>query len=420
MSSPAVLRFWVLSLLTLPLLFADEQDALSIDAVIQARHLPYGTVLDPVLSLPDLSTVVSYTRCGDSALWTGHYLAAEAYRYAVTHSAAALANVNNALQGIRSLIDVTGNDVLARCALPANSPYAAAISSEEAPNGIHNGTVFGAPYIWVGNTSRDQYSGVFFGIEATYDLVTDQSVRNWCSYLATRMLNYLMSHAWSVVMPDGSVSTTFAIRPDQQLALLLVGKHMNGAAFSSDYSVLSDAISPSAPVAVGVDCADHWGSYFKFNLDYINFYTLMRLGSGYSGLWYGAAYDELRATTGGDGNAHFNMIDRAVNGPNRGRDAETLSLLQEWLRRPRTDVYRNFASQFPVCGDLACQPLPVEDRVTTDFVWQRSPVQISGGGDGDIETAGIDYILPYWMARYYGLITRPGPPPAPGIRFRKH
>src|SRR5213595_39337 len=99
----------------LPAAFCAEQDALAIDAVIQARHLPYGTILDPVLA-PELSTrVVSYTRCGDSATWTGHYMAAEAYRYRVTQSPAALANVNNSLQAIKVLLDVTGTDVLARC-----------------------------------------------------------------------------------------------------------------------------------------------------------------------------------------------------------------------------------------------------------------------------------------------------------------
>jgi hypothetical protein len=41
--------------------------------------------------------------------------------------------------------------------------------------------------------------------------------------------------------------------------------------------------------------------------------------------------------------------------------------------------------------------------VRTDFLWQRSPFQLVGGGIGNIETAGIDYILPYWMARYYGV-----------------
>jgi len=405
MFSSIAIRVGMVAFLLLPAARADEQDALSIDAVIQSRHLPYGTILDPVLSLPDLSSVVDYSRCGDSALWTGHYLAAEAYRYAVTGSADALANVNNAIQGIKMLLDVTGNDALARCALPANSPFAASIASQEASNGIYQGTDFGAPYIWVGNTSRDEYIGVFFGIEATYELITDQSVRNWCSYLATRMLDYLERNLWNVVLPDGTITTTFLIRPDQQLALLLVGKSMNGAGFSSTYSDMSNIISPGVPAAVGVDCADHYDSYFKFNLDYANFFTLMRLGSGYSKLWYDAAYDELRATTGGDQNPYFNMIDRAINGPNSSRDAQTNALLEAWLLRPRVDVYRDFSSQFPTCGSgNACSPLPLQDRATTDFLWQRSPVQLAGGGDGDIETAGIDYILPYWMGRYYGVI----------------
>ncbi|HEY1759171.1 MAG TPA: hypothetical protein VGG72_27610 [Bryobacteraceae bacterium] len=386
---------------------AAEQDALSIDSVIQARHLPYGTILDPVLSLPDLSTVQDYSRCGDSALWTGHYLAAEAYRYAVTGSADAMTNVNNAIQGIKMLLDVTGNNALARCAVPADSPFAASIASQEAANGIYQGAAWGAPYIWVGNTSRDEYIGVFYGIEVTYELITNQGVRNWCSYLTTRMLDYLESNWWNVILPDGTITTSFLIRPDQQLALLLVAKSMNGPGFASKYSDESNLISPGVPVAVGVDCVDHYDSYYKFNLDYINFFTLMRLGSGYSKLWYDAAYSELKATTGGDQNAHFNMIDRAINGPNSGRDAQTAALLDAWLLRPRVDVYRDFSSQFPNCGNgNACSPLPVEDRVTTDFLWQRSPVQLAGGGDGDIETAGIDYILPYWMARYYGVITQ--------------
>jgi hypothetical protein len=44
-------------------------------------------------------------------------------------------------------------------------------------------------------------------------------------------------------------------------------------------------------------------------------------------------------------------------------------------------------------------------RVATDFLWQRSPFQLSGGGNGYIESSGLDYLLPYWMARYYGIIS---------------
>jgi hypothetical protein len=34
-----------------------------------------------------------------------------------------------------------------------------------------------------------------------------------------------------------------------------------------------------------------------------------------------------------------------------------------------------------------------------------------GGGSGIIENAGIDYILPYWMARYHRVLHPPPRPP---------
>src|SRR3954454_7444527 len=159
---PALL---LLTFLPLP---AAEQDALKIDGIINLRHLPYGTVLDPVLA-PD-GSLVSYTRCGDSATWTGHYLAAEAFRYHVTASREALANIRSAVAGLTLLTDASGNNVLARCAVPADSPYLAAITSEEQANGAYTATINGLPWVWIGNTSRDQYSGVFFGLVTAYDL----------------------------------------------------------------------------------------------------------------------------------------------------------------------------------------------------------------------------------------------------------
>ncbi len=116
---------------------AAEPDALSILANIQSRHLPFGTILDPIFVSPSSNQIVGYTRCGDSALWTGHYLAAEAFRYAVTNAPDALTNARAAVSGLKTLVDVTGTDVLARCVVPANTPYEAGIASEEAANGIY-------------------------------------------------------------------------------------------------------------------------------------------------------------------------------------------------------------------------------------------------------------------------------------------
>src|SRR2546430_11536505 len=41
------------------------------------------------------------------------------------------------------------------------------------------------------------------------------------------------------------------------------------------------------------------------------------------------SYRILRRTTDDHGNAHFNMIDRGLQGPNSARDAETRKLLED-------------------------------------------------------------------------------------------
>ena len=390
------------ALLVMALCSPGETIADAISANIQAKHMPFGTIIDPVYASPVSNTIVGYTRCGDSALWTGHYLASESFRYNVTSEPSALANVRAALVGLKSLVDVTGTDLLARCLVPMNSPFAAGITSEESPNGIYTS----GQNFWIGNTSRDEYSGVFFGLSVAYDFVNQPDVAQSVQALVTRLLNFLLAHAWTVVMPDGTVSTTFVIRPDEQLALLQIGKQVNPFAYANLYSSASNEASLAA-LPVEVDAADVRDSYFKFNLDAINFFNLIRLeNNSVLRAQYLAAYSIYRNATQTHMNPHFNMIDRAVNGPNATRDAQTVTYLEQFLTRPSRDVYVDLEGQFPSCvsADQSCNPIPIPLRVTTDFLWQRSPFQLVGGGQGTIEEAGIDYILPYWMARYYGVI----------------
>jgi hypothetical protein len=395
-------------LLSIPLCWAAEPDALSISANIQARHLPFGTILDPIFAAADSDQIVDYTRCGDSALWTGHYLAAEAFRYKVTGSADALANAQGAIAGLKLLTDVTGTDLLARCAVPVSSNLPTSIVQQEASNGSYMGSsADGTAYTWIGNTSRDEYLGAFFGLGVAYDMIDDAPTRAQISALVTRLLDNLLGHVWTIVMPDLSITTTFVIRPDQQLTLLQIGRHINSK-YNGDYGALA-VLAPSVLAPIGVDAADVHDSYFKFNLDYICFYNLIRLeNSGFRKFFYNAAYDILRSATGTHLNAHFDAIDHSIRGKNTGRDFDTRVFLDQWLTRPRRDPYVDLRGSFPSCGSAgteACNPIPIPARVPTDFLWQRDPFQLTGGGSGIIEGAGIDYILPYWMARYYGVET---------------
>ncbi|PYT24836.1 MAG: hypothetical protein DMG58_25420 [Acidobacteria bacterium] len=379
---------------------AGEAEALAISANIQARHLPFGTILDPVFASSASDQIVGYTRCGDSAIWTGHYLAAEAFRYQVTRTPEALDSVRRALAGIKSLSDVTGTNLLARCLVPSDSPFAAGIRSEEATHGIYTNSSAG--YIWVGNTSRDQYSGAIFGLAVAYDMVDDPGVKSTISQLVTLLIDHLSDNAWSVVMPDGTISTTFLVRPDQILTFLQVGRHINPGHFSTLYDVQSFLLTAAVLAPFGVDVLSD-DSYFKFNLDYINLYNLIRLDTNVTNTVNRKAYSILRNHTAGHQNAFFDVIDRALNGPDATRDAETLVLLDAWLERPPRDKYVDLHDIVGVCGDRACRPVPVPLRPPADFIWQVSPFQLAGGQSGTIESAGIDYILPYWMARYYSV-----------------
>ena len=361
---------------------------MAITANIQAKHLPFGTVLDPVYASATSDQIVGYTRCGDSALWTGAYLAAEAFRYNVTKAADALSNVKAALAGLTSLVDVTGDNRLARCIVKADSPYAAGIASEEASNTIHQAP----PWIWVDNTSRDEVVGAFFGLGAAYDLVDDASVKSGITSLATLMLGFIAHHSWS---PNDDIDNTFLLRPEELTMLLQVQHHVDPA-----HAIGGPLLSLPIDTAVDFDVQGN-SSYFKFNLDYMTFYNLVRIqGNGDNR----GAYKIIRDHTASHQNAFFDIIDRSINGADSARDAEMINLLNQWLERPRRDPYVDLSKVVKVCGSAACDPVPVPIRPPTDFLWQRDPFQLTGGGTGATEGAGIDYILPYWMGRYYGVL----------------
>lgn len=389
---------------------AAEQDAVAISARIQAQCLPQGTVLGPVFDTPTSNVIRGYSRGGDSALWTGAYVAAEAYRFRATNSPDALANVVKGLKALRRLVKVTKSGVLARVCVSVSWEEIEdrrAIVTEEAGHGVYRSTLKGVDYYWIGNTSRDQYIGVFFGLGVAYELIDEAAhpkVRTIARKIATELLEYLLENDWTVRMPDGAISTTFAGRPDQQLALLQVGRLVHPSVFALPYEIGRSESASSVPLVIGFECLNDHDSYFKFNLAYLSMYSLLRYeeaGSQARGS-YRLAYGLLRETTALHGNAHFNAVDLAIDGPDELRDAETRRLLDEWLERPIRDEWVDLRNEVAMCGeDRACLPIPVRDRVRTDFLWQRSPFLAFGGGGGTIASPGVDYILPYWMDRYF-------------------
>src|SRR5690242_7182993 len=87
------------------------------------------------------------------------------------------------------------------------------ISQEEAHNGIYLGNLNHNPYFWVGNTSRDQYSGVLFGLAAAYDLVSDDAqIRTEVTALTTRLIDFLRDRK-STRLNSSHMSISYAVPP---------------------------------------------------------------------------------------------------------------------------------------------------------------------------------------------------------------
>ena len=106
---------------------------------------------------------------GDSAIWTGTYLAAEALRLMATGSADARRNVVSLVETLHLWFNVSGQPgLLARYAAPAGGHPL--VSMDCASRRIHCGVEHdGETYDYSGHISRDQYQGVMLGYALAYE-----------------------------------------------------------------------------------------------------------------------------------------------------------------------------------------------------------------------------------------------------------
>ena len=148
------------------------------NAWIRKFHLPAGTIADTRFADTSYNKVVSYHGAGDSAIWTGTYLAGEALRLKVTGSPDAASNVQQLVEAIHRLFEVTSSTTphpgfLARYTAPINSPDPAIKALYNPTDARHHKVKFkGQDYFWSGNTSRDQYQGVMLGYSLAYDALS--------------------------------------------------------------------------------------------------------------------------------------------------------------------------------------------------------------------------------------------------------
>lgn len=422
----------------------------NIDAKIRRDHLPHGLILGAVMDTPasdswesayvnggsgNPGSVDHHHSGGDAAIWTGQYLASQAFSYNVTRDPSALSNVKHALGGIGKLLDGNGGSgLLARNAAPVGSLV------EQRMNGIFRTTLVDGVYwstIQAGHgISRDQYMGVFWGLSLTYDLVDDPIVRTKCQRRLEMMLDYLLANDWVITEDRPALGTTARSRGPlfwagigyQQVTHLLAGHRMNPAKYAAPLAA-QGPISETAWLGA-------WGSvlsvghYYKFNLSHTTYHNYFRLETDQQ-RWqdFHRAYLILRRYVGHHRNAHFDLIASTID-PSLSAVffPQTRELMRGFLKRNRREaapavvdltavtfvpvtqsVYQNVAGGSVTLQTtttlMPSEPLDVELRKHTgNFAWQRDPFTPNVPNQGNVrsEKHGLDAVLPYWMGRFLG------------------
>ena len=142
--------------------------------------MPFGGLADARYKTEEHKEIVKYDGVGDSAIWTGTYLAGESIRYMVDGSVAARENVIDMVNTLHRFFNVAGTP-----GLLSRYTYESQYRSDMGEK------LFGSPlcesddifcdilydgklYDYKGHISRDQYQGILMGYSFAYDALGEE------------------------------------------------------------------------------------------------------------------------------------------------------------------------------------------------------------------------------------------------------
>jgi len=495
-------------------------------------HFHYGQIheqyyVDSERAEGEILTLVGEN---DSALYTGNYLAAEAFRYALAaqklaagedasfweaQKAQAKSRVDQMVEQFHLLINISAawqtefdprvNDdreptddgyidfgggvfpgeagLLFRACTPVDAPPPLNVGRDPGRDRLVGPLDWedGEQYYCLDATSRDAYAGVTFGLATAFDLVTadDPAMRETIRHDLMAMTDYALKYLWNTPRPHGEivvpelfggndldnfVSPLFVYVPMARLNMLQVARHAAREAGTAEHvaryeALWAEELASQVPVlaaSMEIDAAGPHGGYYKYHLHHITGFNLVRLEQDpVLREVFAQAFGVMDATTGDDVNALFEAITFALTGEEPRLD-DAVEHHRQWLDyRANADANGNVVNNSAACGTtLTCvprdqvdmvqplpegedlivsqpgfddrqraqDPLPVALRYPADFMWQKDPTILDGGpNDPRWESPGADFLLPYWMIRYYTEAAPPAlsPFPAwPGPIFR--
>ena len=395
----------------------EEKCAIYEDQIAQ-RHNRRGYVADCELQRPGDLSSSRFRATANDGLWTAIYLGAECYRYAVTRSPEARELARKSVYAMMDLVN--------KCTIPGY-PARAHVYNGELPVGDDWHPDIDGKGWWNGDTSSDELDGHYFAYAVYYDLVADDQEKQDLRRVARAISDHLIGHGYYLIDVNGKPTTWGVFAPEMLNGPWEAQRGLNSLEMLSHlkatYHITGDEKYQKAYLELA---RKH---HYALNTLYQKINLVGHINHSDDELAFLAYYPLLRYETDPDlraiylrslerswqierpeRNPLWNFIYGALTGRACEAEAAVETLQQipvdqiEWRVRNshRKDLPHDPAYE-GTREPQALVALRADERPTAK--WNGNPYEFDGGSGGGSEEAGSYYLLPYWMGRYFGIIS---------------
>ncbi|HUU01495.1 MAG TPA: hypothetical protein VM425_08660 [Myxococcota bacterium] len=424
------------------------------DKVSRERHLAGDGLLRNINLSENLESVENWHHVENTILWSGMYIASQAFRYAVTRESVAQENAKTVVAALRQLTDVTGVRGLygrsfAKPGVSYNYDGSGTTSWTASPDANHIGW-------WYRNdVSKDGYDGLMFGYAAAMEHFDDQQLLTDIRRLLTEIGDHLTANGLQIIGADGHVTEHGALYHSAWddfpgFNALLASSFIKTVQTATGDQGLDDFYYGCLMrTRQGVDCPDietsDIGSYIdsmedmlylflpnckqnydNFDMCYQAIYPLLRREQdpGLRARLLGVLRNNMFHSDDPDtqsidplGNSFFTFAYAALTGdgpdddPLLGPAVNRAVCILKNFPQEKFDRHIPQGTQPEVCRSrldepVATEPIPLSEYAFDNYLWRLDffKIQDERPENRRLVYSPEDYLVAYWLGRYHGLI----------------
>jgi hypothetical protein len=388
---------------------------------IAERHKRHHLVADSQFSESGNPATGHQFPSDNDGLWTSIYVAAQAFRYRVTRDQQALDFARKSVDAMLRLEAITG-----RSGFPARS-----FRHKDEPrheDGIWHFTSNG-DWEWKADTSSDEIVGHFFAYSVVYDLAADDELKRRLRGAVSRMADHLIDHRYNLTdlhegptrwgrydkeyfeTEDGREER--ALRSLELLSHMKVAYHMTGnSRYDREYRKLINELGYHKNTTTYLKLRQEL-NYSDEELAMLSYYPLFRYERDPALLRvYRQGLEQWWVNIQREDNPLWIFI-YAVCNP--GKRAPSAAAARTLYRIPMDQIKWSVKNSHRHDVPLDSSPerhsrvqttrlLPPDERRV--MKWNGNPFQLDDQSGGRGEDDGAFFLLPYWLGRYHGFLSR--------------